>query len=86
MAYSPLGAGGTGAILANEALRALAAHRGVSPAAVALAWAMRDGQTIVVSETGSVKHVREDAAALSLVLSEAELKALDAAFPPPRAG
>lgn len=40
---------------------------------------------MVVTETASEKHVREDAAALTLPLSEAELKALDDALPPPRA-
>jgi len=34
-----------------------------------------------VTETASEKHVRDDAAALSLTLSEADIKALDAAFP-----
>ena len=58
MAYSPLGAGGTGALLANPALTKVAAARGVAPAAVALAWAMRDGQTMALVESGSAKHVR----------------------------
>lgn len=86
MAYSPLGAGGTGKLLATPALKTIAARRGVPPAAVALAWAMRDGNTIAIVQSGSDKHVREDAAALALTLSRAEIEALDAAFPPPRAG
>lgn len=84
MAYSPFGAGGKATLLSNPALKTLAAARGVSPAAVALAWTMRSGRTIVVTETASDKHVREDAAALTLALSAAELKTLDEAFPPPR--
>ncbi len=86
MAYSPLGAGGGGSLLANPVLRKLGEARGVGPAAIALAWAMRDGRTITVVETASAKHVREDAAAGTLTLSAAEIKALDDAFPPPRAG
>ena len=85
MAYSPLGAGGKAALLASPALKQIGAARGVSPAAVALAWALRNGRTIVVTETSSAKHVREDAAAETLILSAAELKALDDAFPPPKA-
>ena len=81
MAYSPLGAGGKATLLADPALKKLAEARGVGPAAIALAWAMRNGRTIVVTETASAKHVREDAAALALTLSDAELGALDAAFP-----
>ena len=86
MAYSPLGAGGRAALLTNPVLKKLGAARGVSPAAIAVAWAMRDGRTIAVIETASATHVREDAAADTLVLSAAEIKALDDAFPPPRAG
>ena len=85
MAYSPLGAGGKAALLSDPALKTIADARGVAPAAIALAWAMRNGRTIVVTETASQKHVREDAAALGLTLSEAELSALDAAFPAPPA-
>ena len=86
MAYSPLGAGGRGALLANPVLKKLGAARGVSPAAIAVAWAMRDGRTIAVIESASANHVREDAAADTLTLSAAEIKALDDASPPPRAG
>lgn len=86
MAYSPLGAGGKAALLSNPTLKTVAESRGVEPATIALAWAMRNGRTIVVTETASVKHVRDDAAALTLTLSQAELTSLDAAFPPPKAG
>jgi diketogulonate reductase-like aldo/keto reductase len=50
---------------------------------VALAWTMRSGRVIAIPESGSVDHVKENAAALSLNLSPQELKDLDAAFPPP---
>ncbi len=86
MAYSPLGAGGKAALLANPVLTRLGAARGVSPAAIALAWVMRDGVTMAITETASLKHVREDAAAAMLVLGKAEIKEIDGAFPPPRAG
>ncbi len=86
MAYSPLGAGGRGSLLANPVLKKLGDARGVGPAAIAVAWAMRDGRTITVIETASAAHVREDAAAGALTLSAAEIKALDDAFPLPRAG
>ncbi len=86
MAYSPLGSGGTGALLGNPVLKKLGEARGVAPAAIALAWALRDGRTIAVAESGSARHVREDAEATTLVLGDAEIKALNDAFPPPRAG
>ena len=86
MAYSPLGAGGKAALLSNPVLTKLADARGVSPAAIALAWVMRDGRTMAITETGSTKHVRQDAAAIGLRLTAAELKAIDSWFPPPHAG
>lgn len=86
MAYSPLGAGGTASLLSDPTLGRVAAARGVTPAAVALAWAMRDGRTIALVESGSSPHIREDAVAATLVLGDSEIAALDAAFPPPRAG
>ena len=79
MAYSPLGSGG--GLLQDAGLRRVASRLGVSPAAVAIAWTMRDGRTISIPESGSPDHVRENAAALTLRLSEADLADLDRAFP-----
>jgi len=82
MAYSPLG--GPGAkLLRNSTLGRIAGAHGCSPAAVALAWTMRSGRAISIPESGSLAHVKENAAALSLALTAPDLQALDAAFPPP---
>ncbi len=86
MAYSPLGAGGKAALLSNPDLKRLAMARGVPPAAIALAWVMRNGRTIAITETASVAHIREDAAALAFALTAAEIKELDGAFPRTKAG
>jgi diketogulonate reductase-like aldo/keto reductase len=83
MAYSPLGGPGAG-ILRNPALTQIGAAHGCSAAAVALAWTIRSGRVIAIPESGSVDHVKENAVALSLTLTPAELAALDTAFPPPR--
>jgi diketogulonate reductase-like aldo/keto reductase len=80
MAYSPLGGPGT-ALLHNPALARIGTAHNCSPAAVALAWTMRNGR--VIPESGSVEHVKENAVALSLTLTPQDLKDLDAAFPPP---
>ncbi len=82
MAYSPLGGPGS-ALLNNPALARVAATHNCSPAAVALAWTMRSGHVIAIPESGSVAHVKENAVALSLTLTSADLAALDAAFRPP---
>jgi diketogulonate reductase-like aldo/keto reductase len=78
MAYSPLGRGGE--LLRNAGLARVAERRQSSPAAVALAWTIRSGHVIAIPESGSTDHVRENASALSLRLSEADLAELDRAF------
>ncbi len=82
MAYSPLGGPGAG-ILHNPTLARIGTAHNCSPAAVALAWTMRGGRVIAIPESGSAEHVKENAVALSLTLTAADLAALDAAFPPP---
>lgn len=80
MAYSPLG--GLGAsVLADPILGRIAAAHACSVAAVALAWTIRSGNVIAIPESGSVAHVRENAVALSLTLTDDELQTLDAAHP-----
>jgi diketogulonate reductase-like aldo/keto reductase len=83
MAYSPLGGPGAG-LLRDPTLARIAAAHGCSPAAVALAWAIRSGHVIAIPESGSVAHVKENAVASSLTLTPEELHALDAAHPAPQ--
>jgi diketogulonate reductase-like aldo/keto reductase len=82
MAYSPLGGAGA-KVLSDPALARVAAAHGCPAAAVALAWIIRGGNVIAIPESGSAAHVKENAVALSLTLTPQELRALDAAFPPP---
>jgi len=82
MAYSPLG--GPGANLLRDAtVERIGAAHGCSAAAVALAWTIRSGNVIAISESGSPAHVKENAIAFSLPLTLQELQTLDAAHPPP---
>jgi len=78
MAYSPLGGPG-GNLMRDPTLARIGAAHGCSPAAVALAWAIRSGHVIAIPESGSVAHVKENAVALSLTLTPQELQTLDAA-------
>ncbi|MFC0385418.1 aldo/keto reductase [Muricoccus vinaceus] len=82
MAYSPVGQGGR--LLRNAALRSLAGRHGVGPAAIALAFVLRREGVIAVPKASDPAHLRENAAAREIVLSEDDLRALDDAFPPPR--
>jgi diketogulonate reductase-like aldo/keto reductase len=80
MAYSPLGGAGAG-VLRDPVLARIGAAHNCSPAAVALAWAIRSGNVIAIPESGSAEHVRENAVALSLTLTPDDLHTLEAAHP-----
>ncbi|WP_029625351.1 aldo/keto reductase [Sphingomonas sp. PAMC 26605] len=81
MAYSPVE---QGRLLENRALATIATRLGATPAQLALAWALRRDDVIAIPKAGSVAHVRDNRAALDLVLDPTTLAALDATFPPPR--
>jgi diketogulonate reductase-like aldo/keto reductase len=80
MAYSPLG-GDKNLVIGDRTLAQLGAAHGCSAAAVALAWVIRSGTVIAIPEAGSPAHVQENAVALSLALTPADLQTLDTAFP-----
>jgi diketogulonate reductase-like aldo/keto reductase len=83
MAYSPVGQGG--ALLRHPALRAVAArHGGATPAQVAIAWTLRAPGVISIPKASEPEHVRLNAAARDLRLTDADLTELDTAFPPPK--
>ncbi|MEI2417188.1 aldo/keto reductase [Orrella sp. JC864] len=85
MAYCPLAQGGRikGALLAHPALQEVARRHGATAAQVALAWTLREGGVIAIPKAVDPGHVRENAKAAALRLDQADLRALDAAFPPP---
>jgi diketogulonate reductase-like aldo/keto reductase len=81
MAYSPLE---QGRLPRNETLRAVARRRACSIAQAALAWVLvRPGLT-VIPKAARKEHVRENAAACDVRLTERDLAELDQAFPAPR--
>jgi len=80
MAYSPIDQ----ATLARDATLADIGRRlGASAASVALAWLMRQG-VIAIPKAARSEHLRENLTAATLELDEQALRAIDAAFPPPR--
>ena len=80
MAYSPIE---QGRLLRNRALKEIADRHEATPAQVALAWLLRQGDMMVIPKSSNAAHVRENRAAVDVTLTAADLKALDAAFPPP---
>jgi diketogulonate reductase-like aldo/keto reductase len=82
MAYSPVGQGG--ALLRAPALLAVARRHAATPAQVAIAWAVRQPGAIVIPKASDPAHVRDNAAAAGLHLTDQDFADIDAAFPPPR--
>ena len=81
MAYSPVGQGGR--LLRSGAVRAVAARHGATPGQIAIAWSLRRPGVISIPKAGDMAHVRENAAAAGIVLTAEDLRAIDAAYPPP---
>ncbi|WP_227369885.1 aldo/keto reductase [Halomonas sp. M20] len=90
MAYCPIAQGGSlrRELLGNATVEAVAEELNASTAQVLLAWAIRpiDGKRDVIAIPKAVQpeHVEQNAAALSLTLSDNALARLDAAFPAPK--
>jgi len=65
-----------------DALRAIAERRHVTPAQLALAWVLAQGEDIIpIPGTKRRKYLEENAAAVDVVLNSAELAEINAAFP-----
>ena len=82
MAYSPLGHH-VRQLLSSKALRSVAARHGVTPAQVAIAWGLRGGNVISIPKAADPAHVRENAGAASVELTQADLAEIDASHRPP---
>jgi diketogulonate reductase-like aldo/keto reductase len=81
MAYCPVGQGG--ALLQHPAILEVARRQRAGAAQVCLAWALRQPGVLAIPKAVDPQHLRSNAAASELVLSEEELAILDGAFPPP---
>jgi diketogulonate reductase-like aldo/keto reductase len=80
MAYCPID---QGALARSTRLQAVARHRGVTAAQMALAWVLRQPDVIAIPKAVQAPHLRDNLAAASVELTAAELAQIDAAFPPP---
>jgi diketogulonate reductase-like aldo/keto reductase len=76
--YSPFG---SGRFRGHRALDAIAAARGATARQVALAFLTRRDALFAIPKASQVAHVEDNCAAGELVLDQAELAAIDAAFP-----
>jgi diketogulonate reductase-like aldo/keto reductase len=81
MAYSPLE---QGRLRPHETLRRVAERHGATPAQVALAWTLRHDNVVAIPKAARPAHVRDNAKAADIVLTEEDLGDIDRAFPAPR--
>lgn len=81
MAYSPVD---HGRLPKRSPLDDIARLRGVSVTRVALAWVLAQPGVFAIPKASRIEHVRDNRAALDVVLSDDERAQLDAYFRPPR--
>ena len=81
--YSPFGSGDfpSASSPGGKALAAVAQEAGVSPRAAALAFLARRPGVFPIPKAGSAAHARDNATAGDLVLTDAQIARIDAAFP-----
>jgi diketogulonate reductase-like aldo/keto reductase len=83
VAYSPFGHNDfpSPRSKAGEVLQKIAEMHGASPRQVALSFLTREPSLVAIPKASTAEHVAENAAAGELVLGNAEITALDKAFP-----
>ncbi|AUX93656.1 aldo/keto reductase [Mixta gaviniae] len=86
MAYCPLAQAGRlrRDLLTQPTLQTIAQQLEASVAQLLLAWVIRQPGVMAIPKASSVTHVRENAAALTITLSDEQLAQLDSLFPPPQ--
>lgn len=86
MAYCPLAQAGRlrQALFDDAHLQQIAQQKGISVAQVMLAWVIRQQGVLAIPKASSVSHVQQNAAALSINLTDEELSIIDRTFPAPQ--
>jgi diketogulonate reductase-like aldo/keto reductase len=80
MAYSPIE---QGRLIRSEALARIAKGYQATPAQVALAFLLERDGVIAIPKSANTNRIAENREAAQLELTDEDLQALDAAFPPP---
>ena len=65
-------------------MKNIAKERGVSSSQIALAWVIRSGNVIAIPKAVQPEHVKDNAAAMTLSLTDDEIAQIDTAFPAPK--
>lgn len=80
MAYSPIE---QARLIQDHKLKGFAQRHAMTPAQAGLAWLLALSDMMVIPKTSRRERVRENAGALEIRLTEAQLAELDRLFPPP---
>lgn len=85
MAYSPLAQGGSlrTQLLTDPAIKEIAEKYDAQPLQIALAWTIRAGNCLAIPKAIQEEHVRANAEAAAIRLSDEDLTKLDGVFPQP---
>jgi len=81
MAYCPLDQGD---LAGDDTLLRVAERHGATPSQVALAWLIARGGVMPIPKAVREAHLRDNLAAVDLVLNEADLSEIERRFPAPR--
>lgn len=81
MAYCPIGQAGN--LLHHPELLKVAARHNATAAQISLAWVLRNPGVVAIPKAVDPQHVRLNAAAAALTLSDEDLRDLDRAWPAP---
>ncbi|MEN3791683.1 aldo/keto reductase [Fulvimarina sp. MAC3] len=81
MAYTPFGIDGAKRL--SGPLGAIAQRHDATPAQIALAYLIRHDGVMAIPKASTQAHVRDNAAAAEIELSDEDLVEIDASFPPP---
>ena len=65
-----------------EKISAMAAEKGCTPAQLAIAWVLAQGEDVItISGTQCIKHLKENIASENIVLSTSELEKIEQIMP-----
>jgi diketogulonate reductase-like aldo/keto reductase len=83
VAYSPFGSGDfpTSRVTGGRVLATVAEAHGATPFQVALAFLTRQGHVFAIPKASGAAHVADNVRAVDVTLSEADVAAIDQAFP-----
>ncbi|MDS1016249.1 aldo/keto reductase [Lentilactobacillus buchneri] len=84
IAYTPVAAGDARGRLTNDpVVKQIADNHSATAWQIILAWAIRDGNTLAIPQSGDPKHAVDNVKAGDITLTDNELAQLDVEFPKP---